>query len=187
MTRSTTLLLALVTLFSLTAKSQDTTYVSPDAPFVRGIAPSMTWTLLSEHDGVREFAVIFASGDEVMSGISDFAAEQKIVSARFTAIGSLKDGSFCWYDPDRKLYKAINIHQQMELLTLIGDIALYQGKPVAHAHASVSTADGAGQGGHLLKGVTAQTVELFVTAYPTPLKKMLDKDTDLKLISANLK
>ncbi|MBN9288857.1 MAG: DUF296 domain-containing protein [Gammaproteobacteria bacterium] len=163
--------------------AQDNTdYLSPFSPIVKGKAPRLRTRLLSEKDGVKEYVLIFAKEDEILSGISDFAAENQVVSARFTAIGALKRATTAWFDLERKSYKLNHVNRQVELVSLIGDIALYEGKPVVHAHYSIGLPDGSVQGGHLIEAIVYPTVELFMTTFSTPLLKQLDKETDLKLI-----
>jgi len=48
------------------------------------------------------------------------------------------------------MYKKIPIEGQVEVISMIGDVALYQGKPVVHAHMMVGTSDGTTRGGHIL-------------------------------------
>lgn len=163
--------------------SQDTTsYMSPFTPIAKGKAPGMAYKLLSDNNGTKEYVLVFAKNDEVLSGISDFAAQHHILSARFTAIGALKEVTLAWFDLNRKSYKLNVIHQQVELISLIGDIGLYDDNPVVHVHCSVGFSNGSTQGGHLVEAVTNPTVELFMTIFPTALQKELDKETDLKLI-----
>ncbi len=161
---------------------QDTIYQSPFTPIQKGKAPGMTYRLLAENNGVKEYVIVFAKGDEISSGISDFAAKESVSSARFTAIGALKHSVTAWFDATRKEYKLNPIDQQGELISLIGDIALYNGKPALHTHFSVGLSDGSVKGGHLIEAVTFPTVELFMTVFPTPLQKKRDKETDLELI-----
>ena len=178
---------ALSLMMAATAAAQDTAYLSPDYVVQKGKAPGMTWKLLSDKNGVKEYAIVFTQGDEVLSGISDFATQQHIVAARFTAIGALKKVTFAWLDPARTQYKLKTLHQQVELVSLIGDIAEFKGNPVVHTHVGLGLSDGSMQGGHLIEGVTYPTVELFMTAFPTPLQKDVDKATGLKLIFPELK
>lgn len=157
-------------------------YLSPFSSVAKGKAPGMQSRLLGAHNGVREYVLIFTKGDEVLSGISDFASANDIVSARFTAVGALKNATTAWFDLQKKSYRLNVIDQQVELVSLIGDIALYDGRPAIHAHYSVGLSDGNVQGGHLIHAVTYPTVEVFLTAFPQALHKKLDKETDLKLI-----
>jgi uncharacterized protein len=92
---------------------------------------------------------VFAKNDELISGISDFAAQQHIISARFTAIGALKQITVAWFDPGRKADRLNLIGRQVELVSLMGDIALYHDRPLVHMHCSVSFPDWATQASHL--------------------------------------
>ncbi len=157
-------------------------FMSPFTPVAKGKSPGMKYKLLRESNDVKEFVLIFAKGDEVLSGISDFASEQHVTAAHFTAIGALKQATTAWFDLARKSYKLNHIQKQLELISLNGDIAMHEGKPAVHVHFSVGLQDGSMQGGHLVEAVTFPTVELFMTVYATPLQKQLDKETDLVLI-----
>jgi predicted DNA-binding protein with PD1-like motif len=161
--------------------NDSTVYSSPFTAIEKGKAPGMKYRLLSEHDGIKEFTLIFAKGDEVLSGVSDFVKQQKVGSARFTAIGALQSAKTAWFDLAKKSYKVNIINKQCELISLIGDIGLYEGTPTVHAHFSVGFETGSVEGGHLIDAVTFPTVELFMTVFPIALDKELDPDTDLKL------
>jgi predicted DNA-binding protein with PD1-like motif len=158
-----------------------TVYSSPFTAIEKGKAPGMKYRLLSEHDGMKEFTLIFAKGDEVLSGVSDFVKQQKVGSARFTAIGALQSVKTAWFDVAKKSYKVNEINKQCELVSLIGDIGLYEGTPAVHAHVSVGFETGEVEGGHLIEAISFPTVELFMTVFPVALDKELDPETDLKL------
>ena len=92
-----------------------------------------------------------------------------------------------WFDGTRKLYKAMSLREQMEVLTLSGDIALgADGQPVVHTHVVLGRSDGEAWGGHLIEATTSPTLELYATTYPEPLHKRLDPATDLLLIDPSL-
>ena len=161
---------------------QDEAYVSPSAPVVTGKAPGMKVRLLSEKGGVKNYAIILAKGDEVMSGLTDFARQNKVTSASFTAIGAFSHATVAWFDDGRKEFKLIPIEQQVELVSMIGDIALVNDQPAVHTHVAVASSDGIVRGGHVIDAFVFPTLELFMTVYPTPLHKESDEATGLKLI-----
>jgi uncharacterized protein len=165
----------------LMENKDSTVYSSPFTAIEKGKAPGMKYRLLSEHDGIKEFTLIFAKGDEVLSGVSDFVKQQKVGSARFTAIGALQSAKTAWFDMAKKSYKVNTINKQCELVSLIGDIGLYKGTPAVHAHVSVGFETGEVEGGHLIEAISFPTVELFMTVFPVALDKELDPETDLKL------
>jgi predicted DNA-binding protein with PD1-like motif len=166
---------------------QDEGYLSPSAPVATGKAPGMKIRLLSQNGGVKNYAIVLAKGDEVMSGLTDFARQNKVASASFTAIGAFSHATVAWFDDSKKEFKLIPIEQQVELVSMIGNIALVNDKPAVHTHVSVASSDGTVRGGHVINAFVFPTLELFMTVYPTPLHKESDEATGLKLIDPSVK
>jgi hypothetical protein len=161
---------------------EDQAYRSPSAPVATGKAPGMKVRLLAENGGVKKYAIVLAKGDEVMSGLTDFAKQYKVTAASFTAIGAFSDATVAWFDGNKKEYKLIPVKQQVELVSMVGDIALSGDQPVVHTHVAVASTDGTVMGGHLIEAHVFPTLELFATVYPTALHKEPDDATALKLI-----
>lgn len=137
--------------------------------------------LVHQQDGERVYAVIFSKGDEVLSGLTDFAKQYHVGDAHFTGIGAVSSALTAWFDLDRKLYHPLPINEQVEVLSMIGDIATFQGKPVIHTHVVLGKRDGTTAGGHLFEAHVNPTLEVFVTADDTPLNKR-DDPSGLRLI-----
>ena len=181
--------LVLIGITAIMVRSQDTApeYVSPSEAVPRGKAPKMQVQLLTTEEPTKQYAVIFYQGDEVYSGLQEFAEKYHVTSAHFTAIGALDDATVGWFDPQRKMYKKIAINGQHELIGMSGDIALYQGRPVVHTHMVVGGPDGTTRAGHVLEAYASPTVEAMVTVDPVTMQKRLDPATDLTLIDPALK
>src|SRR6202453_3135010 len=162
-------------------------YVAPEQAIPRGRAPKMQVELLNPGEPTKQYAVIFYQGDEVYSGLQEFAEKYHVTSAHFTAIGALSDATVGWFDPQRKMYKKIPIRGQHELIGMSGDIALYQGRPVVHTHMVVGSPDGTTHAGHVLEAHASPTVEAMVTVDPVTMQKRFDPTTDLTLIDPALK
>ena len=138
--------------------------------------------LLSDSFRVLNYVLVFSTGDEVLSGITNFAKQYHVKTAHFTAIGALKNATTAWYDIETQKYIHHPINEQVELVSLIGDIAMLDGEPIVHAHFSVAFKDGRVEGGHLIKAHTNPTVELFMRVEPVTLNKQFDKLSGLNLI-----
>src|SRR5271157_3764079 len=187
--KRTLCILMLMGVTSVIGYSQETAgeYVSPSEAVPRGKAPKMQVQLLNPGESTKQYAVIFYQGDEAFSGLLEFAEKYHVTSAHFTAIGALNGAILGWFDPQRKMYKKIPIHGQHEVIGMSGDIALYQGKPVVHAHMLVGAPDGTTSGGHVLEAVVSPTLEVMVTVDPVAMHKRIDPDTDLTLIDPTVK
>ncbi len=179
-------LLALAPVWGVSAQSTGD-YVPPSHPIALGKAPNMQVQLISDQGGHKEYAVIFGKGDEAFSGLTEFAQKYNIASGHFTAIGAIDHGTLAWFDRQRKMYKKIPVNQQAEVVSMIGDIGLYKGKPAVHTHMVVSLPDGATIGGHVLEAYVFPTLEVMVTVDPVPLHKTLDPETDLSLFDPQTK
>jgi predicted DNA-binding protein with PD1-like motif len=70
----------------------------------------------------------------------------------------------------------------VEVLSLVGDIAAYQGKPVVHMHTVLGHRDGSTVGGHVWELTANPTIEVFLTANATALEKRPDEASGIKLI-----
>jgi len=141
--------------------------------------------LLDEQQGTRTFAVIFDKGDEARTGLTSFAQQHSVAGAHFTAIGGFSRAVLGYFDRQRKEYARILVDEQVEVLSLVGDIALTpEGRAEVHAHVVVGRSDGSTRGGHLLEGSVWPTLEVLVTDSPRHLRKTHDPETGLALINA---
>jgi len=166
------------------AAAQD--YVAPTKPFLKGRSPGVKVKLISNSGTSKTYVLVFAPGDEVMSGLSEFADKYQVKSAHFTAIGDVQTARVGWYDKSRKMFKVIPINSPSEITSLIGDIALYNGKPAVHAHINMAAEDGTVRGGHLLEAFISPTLEVMMTVEPEPLYKKFSTDMNLALIDPDL-
>ena len=142
----------------------------------------MRWKLL-DRGPPATYAVVLATGDEAMQSLQEFVREQKIDAAGLTAIGAFERAVIGYFDWDKKDYKRIPVDEQVEVLSLIGDVAEADGKPVLHIHAVLGKFDGSVVGGHLLEGHVRPTLEVILTQPPAHLRKKKDPETGLALIS----
>lgn len=138
--------------------------------------------LIHEASGQRTWALIFDAGDEVMAGIKSFAEQNHLVASHFTAIGALSRVTLGYFEWDKKQYKKIPIQEQVEVASLVGDIAENKGKPAVHAHVVVGRSDGSAAAGHLVEAHVRPTLELILTESPAHLRKQMDSESGLALI-----
>jgi uncharacterized protein len=158
-------------------------YVSPKQITAKGQAPGMKVQMLNDAAGQKDYAVIFSTGDDAYAGLIDFARKYQVTSAHFTAIGAISGATLGWFDPSRKMYKLMPFTGQMEVAAMVGDIALYQGKPIIHTHAVLGLPDGTTRAGHVVAMDVRPTLEVMVTVDPKGMQRQFDPATDLTLIT----
>ena len=133
-------------------------------------------------EGRRTFAVILDTGDEFTSCLTRFANDERLTAGQFTAIGAFSSTVLGYFEWDRKDYRRIAIDEQVEVVSLLGDIAMKDGKSSIHPHVTVAKRDGSAWGGHLLEGTVRPTLEIIVTESPASLARCPDPETGLALI-----
>lgn len=141
-------------------------------------------TRLIDAASEKTYVVVFDKGDEVASGLLDVAKQYSLNAASLTGIGAFSDVTLGYFDRERKEYKKNRVEEQVEVLSLIGDIAVNEdGTPQVHAHVVVGCSDGTTRGGHLLEARVWPTLEVVVVESPAHLHKKMDPETGLALIS----
>lgn len=139
--------------------------------------------LLHESDGQKTYALIFETGDEVMSNLESFAKKNRLGGSRFTAIGAFRDATLGYFNWEKKDYKRIPVAEQVEVVSLVGDIAEGEnGEPKLHAHVVLGKSDGTALGGHLLEAHVRPTLEVMLVELPRHLRRLHDRETGLALI-----
>jgi len=132
---------------------------------------------------VSEVLVIkLEKGEDLLEALSSVVEKENIEAGFFTGIGALnrvKMGIFVEGE-----YKEITIEDELEIVSLLGNVSLKNGKPFVHAHITVSRRDGSAFGGHLLPGSSISvTCEIFLVKLKEPLRRKFDEKLKLYLLS----
>ncbi len=132
----------------------------------------------------KTYVLILETGEEVVSQLQRFAKENQLAASRFTAICAFSSATLAYFNWEQKEYEPIPINEQVEVLSLIGDVALQDGEPKVHVHVVVGKRDGSAHGGHLLHAYVRPTLEIILTESPTYLRRTFDAESGLALINA---
>lgn len=139
--------------------------------------------VLTETENGKVWLLVLASGEEVKAMLEDFAKAQKLEAASFIALGAFEKAKIGYFQWDKKEYKEIPVDEQVEVITLAGDIVRDEkGEPSLHAHTVLGRSDGTTLGGHLLKGLVRPTLEITLTQSPAHLVRRKHPELGLALI-----
>jgi uncharacterized protein len=126
---------------------------------------------------------VFDTGEEVVAGLLRFAQNHKLTGAHLTAIGAFERVTLGFFDVIKKDYKRIAIQEQVELMSLVGNIAQDdKGDPKLHAHVVVGKSDGSAHGGHLLDAYVRPTLEVVVVEASQHLRRTMRGEFGLALL-----
>ena len=137
--------------------------------------------LLSD-GAAKTYLLEFRTGQEVMQGLLAFARKHKLVAGHLTGIGAISHAVIGYFDPEKKAYLRNHEKGQAEVLSLTGNLALYDNEPFFHVHVALGLWDGSARGGHLFEGTVRPTVELILTTYSKAVRRKIDTETGLPLL-----
>jgi uncharacterized protein len=140
-------------------------------------------TKLINEMGEKTYAIVFNKGDEVVEGLLSFARENKVQGSHFTAIGAFSDVTLGYFNWEKKAYDKIFVKEQVEVLSLVGNIVFDNGNPKLHAHIVIGKSDGTAHGGHLIEGHVRPVLEAVLVESPSHLHRKTDKETGIALIT----
>lgn len=131
----------------------------------------------------RIYVAVLDAGDEVHECLHRLAEEESLSAAQVTAIGAFRDATLAFFDWETKSYEEIPVDQQVEVLSLNGDIALDENdRPKLHLHTVLGRRDGSTVGGHLMGAHVRPTLEVVITETPAFLHRVHDPRSGLALI-----
>ena len=143
-------------------------YIRPPMSAPTGLAPKMRVTELPTADS-HTYEVRLGTGDEILSGLTEFAEQHHIVSAHLTGIGGLISAKLGWGSPTVPGMKEIDVNSKCELVSLIGNISERNGHPYVHLHGVVAFSDGSTKGGHVIEAHVDPIAEIYVVTTAAPL------------------
>ncbi|WP_116047694.1 PPC domain-containing DNA-binding protein [Amycolatopsis palatopharyngis] len=130
----------------------------------------------------RTHVVVLDTGEDVLAELGAFAEAEGLHAASFTAIGAFRSVTLGYFDLDERRYLENPVAEQVEVLTLAGNIVAGEDGRKLHAHGVVGLRDGTTRGGHLLAAVVRPTLEVMVTESPRQVTRRFDESVGLALI-----
>jgi uncharacterized protein len=139
--------------------------------------------LVSPPGTPRIWVLVLSPGEEAKKTIVNFAKQNDLKAASFVALGAFENAQLGYFDWQEKKYQPISVDEQVEVLTLVGDVAENEKSEAdLHAHAVLGRRDGSVRGGHLMQGIVRPTLEVTLTETPAHLKRRMHKDINVALI-----
>jgi len=132
---------------------------------------------------MKTHMLVLRSGDDALKAIAGFAAQQSIEGATFSALGAFETSTIAYWNRETKEYEPIEVPEQVEVLTMTGNVAMAGTDRRLHAHVILGRRDGSTMGGHLMKAVVHPTLEVFIVDLGMRLARTRDETTGLWLLT----
>jgi predicted DNA-binding protein with PD1-like motif len=134
----------------------------------------------------KTYLVRLIKDEDVLPVLTEFCKREGIVCGSFTAIGAVKQAKIGYYDLTQKKYGTIEYPHEMEVASMIGNVALVDGEPFIHTHAVLSDMQPGNEnktvGGHVFGAIVAVTLEVRLDSFDQTTARALDEEIGLKLL-----
>ncbi|MCG8570761.1 MAG: DNA-binding protein [Spirochaetes bacterium] len=121
---------------------------------------------------------------DLLNELTQFCQEKNIKLGRIQAIGAVKKATLAYYNQDKREYEYFTLDKHLEILDLVGNISIRDGKPMVHAHITLADQEGKAFGGHLAEGTIIFACEAVIEVYEgNDLVRGYDEQTSLPLWS----
>lgn len=130
----------------------------------------------------RILALVFDPNEPAMKGLEQAAKRFDLAGSSFSGIGAFSSLTLGYFERERRTYKEINVEEQVEILSLTGNIAAYGNELKVHGHIVAGRSDASVVGGHLLAGTVWPTLEVIVTEPEEKLVRTFDDYVNLPLL-----
>ena len=130
----------------------------------------------------EKIVVRFDSGEEIFSGLTQFAKTIGLDSVFVSGLGSAKEVELGFYNAEKKEYEKTVFSEPVEILSIEGNIGLLDTEPIVHLHGTFGLPNFQVIGGHIHRLVVSSTAELMLDSMGGELKRSFDEETGLNLL-----
>lgn len=120
------------------------------------------------------YVLRFEEGEVFPGEFLEFLSAHEVKRGSFTGIGALRRTCIAYFDIDKREYLDQEFDEQMEVLALVGNVALHEDEPLVHVHVTLGRRDYSVIGGHLREGIVRPTLEVTLHAGREPLQRAVD-------------
>jgi predicted DNA-binding protein with PD1-like motif len=121
----------------------------------------------------------FLSGEVFPGPLLDFLGRERIGYAALTGLGAVRGVTVSYWNAESQQYQQHEIEEQMEVVSLVGNVTLRDDAPFIHAHVSLGRRDLSVIGGHVNQLVVHPTLEVWLRPEATPVRRELDDSCGL--------
>jgi len=101
-------------------------------------------------------------GEEILASLKALCAQESIALGAVQGIGAVNYAVLGLFDPATKQYRANVFEENLEIVSLTGNITTMDGEVYLHLHMAVSDEQGRVFGGHLTEAVISVTAEIVI-------------------------
>ena len=128
------------------------------------------------------FQLRIESGEELNATLKAFLVSHEITFAQMAGLGAVRSATVSYWNSTSQLYETHERNEQMEVISLIGNVSMREGEPFAHIHLGLGRHDLSMIGGHFNAAVAHPMLEIWLTPVDATVIRTLDESCGLFLM-----
>jgi predicted DNA-binding protein with PD1-like motif len=128
------------------------------------------------------FILVLNLGENLFEAIIRAFKAAELKAAALSGLGAVSDVKAAYYHLDQKTYETRDFKGMFELVSLTGNIAHFEGNPMAHIHAAISNPACEVFGGHIMDATVGASAEITITPLPDTLTREHSPSIGLRLL-----
>ena len=121
-------------------------------------------------------------GGDLLDEITAVCRAEGVTLGRVEALGAVQKGRVGFYNQTDREYQFLELDRHLEITALVGNVSLRDGRPMVHAHVTLSDEQGNAFGGHLAPGTVIFACEFVIQELAgDALTRGFDEQTGLPL------
>ncbi|MCX7591624.1 MAG: DNA-binding protein [Kiritimatiellae bacterium] len=121
-------------------------------------------------------------GCDLLDELTQICEKEQVRLGRLEAIGAVQSARLGFYDQADHKYAFVTLNQPLEVVSLLGNVSIKDGKPFVHAHILLADQSGRSYGGHLAPGTIIFAGEFVLMEFAGPdMIRTPDQQTGLQL------
>jgi len=128
------------------------------------------------------FLIRLKKNEEIVTELTNFCEEQNVQAGFIHGLGAVQSAEIGFYHLNKQEYEFKNIDEDLEIVSLHGNVSLVGGKPFFHLHGVFSDEKLKCYGGHLKSAIIGGTGEFRLEVFEEPISRVHNDEVGLKLL-----
>ncbi|MBI4100919.1 DNA-binding protein [Candidatus Microgenomates bacterium] len=128
------------------------------------------------------YLLVFGQGEKLIGSLIEFCQAQKVQAGWLSGLGAIEAAEIGYYNLAKKAYHFVKLDSLLEIVSLVGNVAMFKAKPYLHIHTVLSDEGMKTYGGHLKEAAVGGTCEIHLTVFDSRLERQADVETGLNLL-----
>jgi len=128
------------------------------------------------------YVIRLERGERIVESLTGFCRQKRITAASFQGLGTCRQAELGFFHRRSRRYKFRTFPQDFEIASLLGNVSVFQGKPLIHAHIVLGGSDFTAKTGHLKEAEVLATCEIVLVPMKRALARKIDRASGLSLL-----